>query len=201
MEGGAPRPVAPAFHDARYATWTDDGGILFRGRRTAQLSEADELWITRPDSDSVTATGLFQRIRAANVRPYLGPAQISGGFLTFAGGSAEIANIYQMPIWLGHRPRGVPKARANGGVIGMQPSTAPDGSIVYESLQSLTHLHEISLRPEHDRRIIDLTSALSSDLPKDNRQKRRDQGGSARHCPDASCQWTEYCLPAIREGA
>jgi Tol biopolymer transport system component len=134
--GGAPRQLHPEFFQADLPIWSPDGKhVLFEGRKSDDLRNPHDWWVTPAEGGEAVRTNAFAALRKAKISlgPVMTPAIWASGpdRIVFSGSSGDTTNLWEMPISPGSFQITDPPRRLTFGTgTEASPSMAQAGSRV-----------------------------------------------------------------------
>jgi Tol biopolymer transport system component/tRNA A-37 threonylcarbamoyl transferase component Bud32 len=152
-DGGSPVRLAAEFADARYPTWSPDGGfILFDGCRSssATLSSCNDWWVIRADGRDASQTGALAIIRSRKIELQGQPTKTwRNNEVVFSGSSGSAVPLWALALSpKTHRVEGTPRQLTEGDARERDPAALNDGTIVFGRITGALHIWQVPL-PGH----------------------------------------------------
>ncbi len=161
-DGGTPRPVQPAFYNARFPVWSTDGKfVLFSGTRSAEArSQTSDWWISPASGQGEPSrTGAFAALAFSGISrppgPYgFIPGAWAGDDVVFSGRTGDATNLWTIPVsQKSFQVSGLPRQLTLGTGLELQPSGITQGSereallsrIAFASLKENTDIWSVSM--------------------------------------------------------
>ena len=143
-QGGLPKQLQPEFVSAANPVWSPDGNyVVFYGnqKEVAAYAETSDWWVASVNGGAARKTGAFDvfRRQQLDLRPHISvmpaPADWVGSHIFFAAELGDSVNLWRVPIspksW---QVTGPAERLTSGPGLEIQPTLAPDGSLVFSSL-------------------------------------------------------------------